>query len=68
MSNIVPLEQTDPELGELLTEVVNINKNYAKGKRPIIVDGSNVSYKGHYISNDPCYCGSGKKFKKCCIE
>jgi len=18
--------------------------------------------------NDPCYCGSGKKFKKCCID
>ena len=25
------------------------------------------SNKGHVGRNDPCPCGSGKKFKKCCL-
>jgi uncharacterized protein YecA (UPF0149 family) len=30
--------------------------------------GISVGEKDNMGRNDPCYCGSGKKFKKCCIE
>lgn len=45
----IPLEEVDPELGGLLSAFCN---NKIK-KIPLIG------------RNDPCFCGSGKKFKKC---
>lgn len=46
-----PLEEVDPELGELLRQFCN---------------GELKSIPKKIGRNDPCYCNSGKKFKKCC--
>ncbi|MGE5507527.1 MAG: preprotein translocase subunit SecA [Chitinophagales bacterium] len=32
------------------------------------VDGAHPVHKGKPGRNDPCPCGSGKKYKKCCLE
>ena len=67
----IPIEQSDPELGELLTEVVNHNSKVTKKDR-IVVDFINeivypVSIKSNKVGrNDPCPCGSNLKYKKCC--
>jgi len=46
---MIPLEEVDPELGRLLRAFCN---NKIKKIQSI-------------GRNDPCFCGSGKKFKKC---
>lgn len=68
----IPLEIEDPELGELLEEVVIHNSKTAK-KDHIVVDFESERVYHRTIKkekkvgrNDPCLCGSGKKFKKCC--
>ncbi len=73
----IPLEQEDPELGELLADVVDHNSKVAKKDR-IVVDFINEKVYPRTIKtnkvgrNDPCPCGkldaNGKplKFKKCC--
>jgi uncharacterized protein YecA (UPF0149 family) len=50
--------------------VAATRKKYLDGIRE---DGSvkGVTFKKKYTDvgrNDPCPCGSGKKFKKCCME
>lgn len=38
-------------------------------KAPLLTEGQQPIVKEHHTGrNDPCPCGSGKKFKKCCIE
>ncbi len=63
-----PLEEVDPELGELLKDYVN-DDNQVETVR--ISDNEMlvgvVKAKIKAGRNDPCPCGSGKKFKKCCI-
>lgn len=64
-----PLEETDPELAGLLMKVCH-------GEIPAIVKDRTVYEKmgGGPLRevvldigrNDPCLCGSGKKYKKCC--
>jgi uncharacterized protein YchJ len=53
-SNPKPLEEVDPECGELLRQFCNGEL------RPKIVPKIG--------RNDLCPCGSGKKFKKCCMR
>jgi uncharacterized protein YecA (UPF0149 family) len=68
-NNILPLEEADKELAKLIEKVVDINKNYPRGNRPVIISDDNVSYKGKHIiigRNESCPCDSGKKFKRCC--
>ena len=72
---IIPLEVQDPELGELLKKVVNINKQYKQTKKKIVlhsngdVEVREIVKKEIIIGrNDKCYCGSGKKYKKCCLK
>ena len=50
MNEIKPLEEVDYELSELIRQYCN---NEFKIIRKV-------------GRNDPCSCGSGKKFKKCC--
>jgi len=70
----IPLEQDDPELGELLKGVIDTNKQYGARNRLIIVQNDKVYHKGSLVTipmpnrNDPCICGSGKKYKKCCLN
>jgi len=75
MENIIPLEQSDPELAQFFLDICN-------KKLPAIVHRDRVFFKHNYFNskthyieeiflkppknNDPCLCGSGKKFKKCC--
>jgi preprotein translocase subunit SecA len=44
--------------------VVNEPQKIQERKEPIIID---PKYKGKKMSrNEPCFCGSGKKYKRCC--
>ncbi len=76
LSNPKTIEETDPELAEYIRKIANEElwikiigthiyrcepKTYPNEKRRIL----------HEIDldpdrNEPCICGSGKKFKKCC--
>ena len=67
--NPLPIETTDPDFAELLLWVTKQDKK-------VIVENDEV-YQHNGIRyeqvrlpdrNDPCICGSGKKFKKCCME
>lgn len=71
--SILPLEEVDPELANYfmqisqkkLNAVVHNTRVFEKtqsGRLKEVVD-SNIITIGR---NDPCLCGSGKKFKKCC--
>ena len=45
-------------------KVVKQTEQYDKIKKPIKID---PSFKGKKMSrNEPCFCGSGKKYKRCC--
>ncbi|MDO8640876.1 MAG: SEC-C metal-binding domain-containing protein [Nitrosarchaeum sp.] len=70
MNEIKPLEEVDPELAEYFRLIAN-------GKMRARIDGTRVfqdmgGWEQEIIvsenigRNDPCICGSGKKFKKCC--
>ncbi|MFT5443013.1 MAG: hypothetical protein ACI8W3_002058, partial [Myxococcota bacterium] len=37
-----------------------------KARGPQVGSGSEGGGSGKVGRNDPCYCGSGKKYKKCC--
>lgn len=71
-----PLEQSDPELAEHLRLIANRQHPAVKtlgveSDRTIIIthDGRQiVRHKKQPGRNDPCSCGSGKKFKKCCLR
>ena len=59
-----------PPAGAWRMCVETVRKRYLDGIRD---DGSvkGVTFKKKYTDvgrNDPCPCGSGKKFKKCCME
>ena len=74
-TNPIPFEIDDPEAGEILASVAQRNSNVPKGQRTII-DWDQVDMVRDAIAkagpkvgrNDPCLCGSGKKFKKCCLN
>ena len=70
----LPLEQSDPELAEHLRLIANQQHPAVK---TLVFERNARMYIGHDGSrvvkrtplpgrNDPCCCGSGKKFKKCC--
>jgi uncharacterized protein YchJ len=72
------IEEVDPEFAELILGVLEHNKSaYPK----VAVENNKVYhvFGGTWCEaeatkdpipgrNDPCLCGSGKKFKKCCGE
>lgn len=69
-----PLEIEDPELGKLfkqiankeLSAIVNGDRVFETKNNKIIKEIFNYSSK--IKRNDPCPCGSGKKYKKCCLK
>lgn len=71
-----PLEQSDPELAEHLRKIANRQHPVVKvlavesdATTIITHDGRRiVKRKVQPGRNDPCSCGSGKKFKKCCLR
>jgi len=73
-SDPLPLEQTDPELAEHIRLIANrqhpVVKTLVVEDRAMLFvkhDGSRVIKRRQMPGrNDPCRCGSGKKFKKCC--
>lgn len=71
-----PLEQSDPELAEHLRKIANRQHPVVK---TLVVEGDTrlyITHDGRRIvkrsippgRNDPCSCGSGKKYKKCCLR
>ena len=75
MERPVPLEIADPELGAMLVDIVEHNSTAAKKDRIIVDLDSAKVYKSTIVNsgpslarNDPCSCGSGKKYKKCCMN
>lgn len=72
----LPLEQTDPDLAEHLRLIANrqhpaVRTLVIESER-ILTDGLDGRVRTKHIHmpgrNDPCHCGSGKKFKKCCLR
>ena len=63
------LEETDPELAAMFMDICS-------GKFPVKVFNEDIYTKDNRLiavsleigRNDPCSCGSGKKYKKCCIN
>ena len=71
-----PIEEVDPELGRLLHHFCQHASEYKK-KFPTLLpittipgyqeDQQIIRDKPKVGRNDPCPCGSGKKYKKCCL-
>ena len=61
----IPLEQSDPVLAEHLRKIANgvhpFVQTVACGRGRVY-----INRKPNPGRNDPCPCGSGKKYKKCC--
>jgi len=69
----IPFEERYPEEAEALMAICTERaKKRAKGKRikPLFLDVTEpiVNEKAKIGRNDPCPCGSGKKYKKCCFK
>ena len=74
-----PLEEVDPVLAEHFRLVANGQHSAIK---TIVHEEENIHLKKHDGTwlhrrvrpvklpgrNEPCFCGSGKKFKKCCLR
>lgn len=73
-NEVIPLE----EQGEEGLEVAEFFKGIANGEKPYGIKSVYVTRNDMYVKtdtiikenkigrNDPCPCGSGKKYKKCC--
>jgi len=67
MDKPIPLEQQNPEC-------YNVFKKIVDGETPFVYDRGVFINKRTHIRmspkvgrNDQCPCGSGKKYKKCCL-
>jgi uncharacterized protein YchJ len=60
------VDTLDPEFAFLIQQVIEHNRIHSNNKITIL--GDKIYYKLILSRNDPCYCGSGKKYKKCCIN
>lgn len=68
MEQVIPFEQEDPELGRLVARMYSrlfLGRPIIGHKTVKIDRWANTLNIGR---NDMCVCGSGKKFKKCCID
>lgn len=59
------------KIDELKKEGKEVPKSFSEvqklmGSTPLDVARSNISKSGKIGRNDPCSCGSGKKYKRCC--
>jgi len=70
VENVRPLEEVDPELAEMFQKIVRREHGWNFVIRNDNVydrkTGGLVSVGDKIGRNDPCTCGSGKKYKKCC--
>jgi uncharacterized protein YecA (UPF0149 family) len=70
MDKPIPFEEQFPEEAETLMALCQIRgkqKEQGKKLKPIFLDAPlPITVKHKAGRNDPCPCGSGKKFKKCC--
>jgi uncharacterized protein YecA (UPF0149 family) len=79
VDEVIPLEERDPELARKIAWFIENRDEIAKRKgfESVWVTPTGVEYVGRLVQevpknqakvgrNDPCTCGSGKKFKKCC--
>lgn len=72
--NPAPLEETDPVLAALLMEVANgVHKDIKSMKldshgTTLLMKNGSIRRIKEIGPNEPCYCGSGKKYKKCCKQ
>lgn len=63
-------EETSPELTryrEQFTREIQERQERLKGRKDAFLGGWPEQPKKKVGRNDPCPCGSGKKFKKCCL-
>jgi uncharacterized protein YecA (UPF0149 family) len=60
-------EDDCPEEAAILADICQ-ERNGKKNHKPIFLDGTMPVVKSEIKvgRNDPCPCGSGKKYKKCC--
>lgn len=61
-------DQNQEEYRESLKEEVRIKTEELKRLIQQLNAMKKISAMQNIGRNDPCYCGSGKKYKKCCIE
>jgi len=63
-------EDEFPEAGQALAEICTRNqqaKNKGKRNKPLFLNPPQpITTEEKVGRNDPCSCGSGKKYKKCC--
>jgi uncharacterized protein YecA (UPF0149 family) len=61
----------DTKTGEIV-DYKQLKKNFKvipQHFKPMKISPTSKQLKSHRINrNDPCPCGSGKKFKKCCLN
>lgn len=70
-----PLEESDPGLAEHFRLIAN--RQHTSVKTLVVENNATmiITHDGRRIikhrqmpgRNDPCHCGSGRKFKKCCL-
>lgn len=63
MNKPKPFEEETPELAEPLAKFCKENAGRSRFNR-VEIDADKIEVG----RNDPCSCGSNKKFKKCCIN
>lgn len=56
---------TNTPEGEISQSTVHSPRSTAKNSTAVVSSQSTVSSKSKLGRNDPCWCGSGKKYKKC---
>jgi uncharacterized protein YecA (UPF0149 family) len=74
LANIARATDNDPELYDELDEQVSYEAPQMIAA--CVIDLHNDRLSGHQLKprtekvgrNDPCPCGSGKKYKKCCLQ
>jgi len=61
----IPYEEQYPEEAAILSEICE--ERAGKRNKPLFLDSVEpIRGEAKIGRNDPCPCGSGKKFKKCC--
>lgn len=70
MTEILPIEQTNPEIANYLLACIKTGTKLHIDSNTIYIN-KGFGFQQWAIEekqerNDPCNCGSGKKYKKCC--
>jgi hypothetical protein len=73
MDHVSRLSLASPRSGQrILGKIIKLKKLIARSLResdPEVAVSSTVKSTGQHIGrNDPCGCGSGRKYKQCCLR